>query len=282
MFEWVIAVSTAVFIACACCTPLANLNFWIWGQLVQQLNNPLVMFIVTKIFGKIPNALAEKMRSSLPVEALSMRDKLKWALVPAMLTLFTLTYFYYGIQVQPLPGCPRFEGKVNDFVFASTPIDLSALPDWHPWHWRISCLIQSADLPLLKVRGNDNDLKAISRSFHFDNITGDITSVIPNYTTIVKFTLGCFWNVFKWQCNIPHTVRTSKRDVLDPGDEKLIVADVSQLPKPHPIALAGALLIIFCVFICIFLFACWIFVFLFGILACFGFVGVVQSNRRHA
>lgn len=69
---------------------------------------------------------------------------------------------------------------------------------------KIFCLIQCERLPLVLAEGSDDDFKFIQTHFDFTANTGEFYSRLPNGTVLVRFTMGCFWNVFRYQCLIEH------------------------------------------------------------------------------
>ena len=115
-----------------------------------------------------------------------------------------------------MSGCPEFHGKANEFV--SGNIDVSIINSGNPLMWnylKISCLVESSKLNLTLDRGTLNDLSFLEREVHFNTETGEISSIIPNNSTIVKLTMGCFYGVFRWQCLVPHVISSVKRENMD-------------------------------------------------------------------
>jgi len=88
--------------------------------------------------------------------------------------------------------------------------------------------VESSRLNLTLDRGTPNDLAFIEKEIHFDTNSGEISSVISNHSTIVTLTMGCFYSVFRWQCQVPHHLSTAKRDNADQ-----ITQRKNELPPPQ-------------------------------------------------
>lgn len=79
------------------------------------------------------------------------------------------------------------------------------------WSWqKIPCLIQSEMHSILLEDGEIDEFLHIQRNMQFYPRTGEVYSVIPNKTTSVILTQGCFWGAFQWQCVVPHKVKHSE------------------------------------------------------------------------
>lgn len=138
------------------------------------------------------------------------------------------------------------------------PINFGVIPQteslWNPQNWKISCAIQSELLSLSLVEGSDESFQYIKKNLRVDVDTGDVISHIPNSSAVVKLSFGCFFNVFHWQCQIPHLV-SLKRRALDSAPLPQSFSD--QLPKPHPLAVLIAVIGMFVVLVVLVAFCCW-------------------------
>jgi hypothetical protein len=112
-----------------------------------------------------------------------------------------IEFTYTKKKVNPLSCTSIIAGNPGDWMIGK--VDRSISLEITP---KVFCFLDSSALPLLLAEGSEDDFNYIQQHFDFTPNTGEFYSRLPNQTVLVRFTMGCFWDIFRWQCLIKHSV----------------------------------------------------------------------------
>lgn len=248
---------------CCCYYPAIthqNINFWHW---CLRLNEVMPIQIVKDILGRIEGEI-NWTRPSKRIVFL--------AALPSLLSASVLLIcINYALQIHRLDGCPAFAGLPGTIV-SSNEIDTNPFP------WKLPCMVNRQQLEPRLLYGTQEAFDDLRASYYFNPYTAYLRSKIPsgNHSAIhLEVSMGCFYGIFQWTCNVPHENSAMQHPrAVKPDEQPRQYPEVS-----NPFALIVAVILMILVFLAFLLLCCWVLVILSAVL-CFGTLGQIVANTR--